>query len=330
MSTHSEPTPRPRTPRHAPSVTPVRPKNRLIFDLLHGSAGPEEAVIEEARALRMDLSQPRAVVLVDASDYALGPASREQGAERLAGVRARSREVVAAIVAFFKLPHEAICADLGDGVIAVLKASNSRNLDEWAQQPGSDVPAIPSWSNLTALKRAANDLLGQLMAQTGEAISIGIGRYHPGISGLAASFTDARTALTLGGRLYGPNRVHCLDDLGIGAFVGLEDERTKIDLAHHLLSPLDHEYELIETLEAFFAADCSPADAARRLRIHRNTLAYRLAKVASQTGLDPRRFDDAVLIRLALVLRGLGDRPSALLPHPAAPAPAQPDGRLGS
>jgi carbohydrate diacid regulator len=167
------------------------------------------------------------------------------------------------------------------------------------------------------------------MAQTGEAISIGIGRYHPGISGLAASFTDARTALTLGGRLYGPNRVHCLDDLGIGAFVGLEDERTKIDLAHHLLSPLDHEYELIETLEAFFAADCSPADAARRLRIHRNTLAYRLAKVASLTGLDPRRFDDAVQIRLALVLRGLGDRPIALVPHPPTPAPDQSDGRLG-
>jgi carbohydrate diacid regulator len=314
MATHAGTIARSLPTPHEPPEAPARPKNRFIFDLLHGLAGPEDAVIEEARSLRMDLAQPRAVILVDASDYALGPASGEVGEDRITGVRARSREVVAAIVAFFMLPHEAICADLGDGVIAVLKASNSRNLGGWVDAPESDVASTPSWANLAALKRAANDLLARLMAQTGESISIGIGRYHPGIAGLGSSFADARAALTLGRRLYGPNRVHCLDDLGIGAFVGLDDERTKIGLAHHLLSPLDHEQELLETLDAFFAADCSPALAAERLRIHRNTIAYRLAKVASLTGLDPRRFDDAVLIRIALVLRGLGDRPLASSP----------------
>lgn len=299
-----------------------RPKNRLIFDLLHGNASPEDEIVEEARSLGMDLTEPRAVILVDASDYALGPASRGPDLDGIAGitdVRARSREVVATIVAFFMLPHEAICADLGDGVIAVLKASNSRNLDGWLVEPASDVPATPSWANLTALKRAANDLLRQLIEQTGESVSIGIGRYHPGIAGLASSFADARAALTLGRRLDGPNRVHCLDDLGVGAFVGVEDERTKIELADHLLSPLDHEPQLLETLDEFFAADCSPALAARRLRIHRNTLAYRLAKVASLTGLDPHRFDDAVQIRLARVLRGLEGRPPA--PSPRARLP---------
>ena len=286
-----------------------RPKNRLIFDLLHGAAGREDEVLEEARHLRMDLSQPRAVILVDASDYALGSAFGESASARLGDVRVRTREVVAGIVDFFMLPHEAICADLGDGLIAVLKASNSRNLDEWILGPALDAPVSPSWANLSALKRAANDLLETLIAQTGEAMSIGLGRYHPGISGLTSSFSDARAALTLGRRLYGPNRVHCLDDLGIVALVGLEDERTKIGLAHHLLSPLDHEAELLETLDAFFAEDCSPAAAAKRLRIHRNTLAYRLAKIASLTGLDPRRFDDAVQIRLARVLRGLDTHP---------------------
>lgn len=301
--------------RGLPPPTP-RPKNRLIFELLHGGAGSEDEVVEEARSLGMDLSQPRAVILVDASDYALGPASQATGPDRIAETRARSREVIAAIVAFFMLPHEAICADLGDGLIAVLKASNSRNLDEWVDEPGADAPTSPSWSNLAALKRAANDLLTRLMERTGESVSIGIGRYHPGVAGLAASFLDARAALTLGRRLDGPNRAHCLDDLGIGAFVGLEDERTKIGLAHHLLSPLGGEPELLETLDAFFAADCSPALAANRLGIHRNTVAYRLAKVASLTGLDPHRFDDAVQIRLARVLRGLDARPSP----PPAPA----------
>ena len=299
--------------RRVHRLTAPRPKNQLIFDLLQGTAGTEDEVIEEARALGMDLSQPRAVILIDASDYVLGPAIHAHKGHRILDPRARSREVIAALVTFFKLPHEAICGDLGDGVITVLKASNSRNLDDWVDAPGKDVPGTASWANLGALKRATSDLLTQLRERTGESISIGVGRYHPGLTGLAASFIDARTALTLGRRLNGPNRVHCLDDLGIGAFVGLEDERTKIGLAHHLLSPLKGEPELLETLDAFFAANCAPAETVKRLGIHRNTLAYRLAKVASLTGLDPRRFDDAVLIRLARVLRGLDARPSASL-----------------
>jgi carbohydrate diacid regulator len=136
-------------------------------------------------------------------------------------------------------------------------------------------------------------------------MTVGIGRYHPGVCGLARSYQDARAALSLGSRFHGQNGVHCLDSLGIAAFVGVSDERTKIDLATYLLSPLDHEPELLETLNVFFAADCSPSQTAARVSIHRNTLSYRFDKITSLTGLDPRRFDDAVQIRLALLLRSL-------------------------
>ena len=39
-----------------------------------------------------------------------------------------------------------------------------------------------------------------------------------------------------------------------------------------------------------------------------DTLGYRLDKVALLTGLDPRHFDDAVQIRLSLLLRALQGR----------------------
>jgi len=90
--------------------------------------------------------------------------------------------------------------------------------------------------------------------------------------------------------------------LGIAAFVGLSDEQTKSDLARHLLSPLDHETELLETLDCFFGQNCSPSSTARLLCIHRNTLSYRLDKITSLTGLDPRQFEDAMQIRLARLL----------------------------
>jgi carbohydrate diacid regulator len=87
--------------------------------------------------------------------------------------------------------------------------------------------------------------------------------------------------------------------------VGVADEQTKVDLAKYLLSPLDHEPELLTTLATFFTENCCPSLTARRLSVHRNTLSYRFDKITSLTGLDPRKFDQAVQIRLALLLRSL-------------------------
>jgi carbohydrate diacid regulator len=148
-----------------------------------------------------------------------------------------------------------------------------------------------------------------LRSDTRAPLSIGIGRYHSGLLGLGRSYKDARAALSLGRRFHGHNQVHCLDGLGIASFVGVSDERTKVDLARYLLSPLDHEPELLTTLDTFFAHDCCPSLTAEQLHIHRNTLGYRLDKIASLIGLDPRTFDDAVQIRLSLVLRSLQDDP---------------------
>ncbi|WP_274366142.1 PucR family transcriptional regulator [Paenibacillus thermotolerans] len=60
--------------------------------------------------------------------------------------------------------------------------------------------------------------------------------------------------------------------------------------------------ELVVTLEAFFLENCNVSDTAKRLYIHRNTLLYRLDKFKQETGLDVKLFDDAVLVKLALML----------------------------
>ena len=288
-----------------PSQPEIR--NKFIYDLLNGSAGDRAAVLREAKLLGMDLAPPRAVILIDAADFVRGgtaPRPELPPAE----VRRRSQLVVASVVGFFYLPDDTICAASGDGEVAVLKASDSKNLENWVDAADDPEPG-PSWANLAALKRAGRALLTRLRHDTGAVVNIGIGRYHPGLRGLAHSYADARAALSLGRRFQGQNRVHCLDGLGIPAFVGLADERTKVGLATHLLSPLDHEPGLLASLDVFFAEDCCPSAVAARLGIHRNTLGYRLDKVASMTGLDPRRFDDAVQIRLALIVRSLGDAP---------------------
>lgn len=279
-------------------------KDKFIHDLLRGQIGDEGDVQREAQILGMDFTRPRAVILIDSAEFILGADGLDRPEVSEVQRRRRAQLVIASVVGFFALPDDTICAYIGDGDVAVLKASSTQDLEAWTDDDSPEQPAA-SWANLSALKRAADALLARLRRDTGANVTIGIGRYHPGIRGLAHSYQDARAALSLGRRFHGQNRAHCLDGLGMAAFVGVADERTKIDLARHLLSPLDHAADLLETLDVYFAEDCCPSTAAARLAIHRNTLSYRLDKVALLTGLDPRRFDDAVQIRLALLVRAL-------------------------
>jgi carbohydrate diacid regulator len=276
-------------------------QQRFIESVLRDPNLAEADILLGGQIFGIDLTRPRAVILVDAADYIL-----ERGAEpntNEARDQQRAKAVITCIATYFSLPRDTICAYIGNGEVAILKASSSRDLAGWVEQQDNANWGTMSWANLSALKRAAEGLLQTLQREIRSEITIGIGRYHPGIRGLARSYQDARAALSLGVQFEGANQVHCLDRLGIASFVGVADERTKIDLSAHLLSPLDHAPELIETLDAFFAENCCPSSTATRLAIHRNTLRYRLDKIASLTGLDPRTFDDAVQIRLALVVR---------------------------
>ncbi|MGI6605368.1 MAG: PucR family transcriptional regulator [bacterium] len=65
--------------------------------------------------------------------------------------------------------------------------------------------------------------------------------------------------------------------------------------------------DLIRTLEQFLSDNLNVSQAAKHLFLHRNTLLYRLAKIRRLTGLDPRNFDEAMQLKLALMLWSQND-----------------------
>jgi carbohydrate diacid regulator len=281
-------------------------KNKFIYDTLHGRITDPEVLQREAQILGMDLSQPRSIILINARDYVY-PHDRDgllSGESAQLRAQQRARFVISSIVSFFELPDDTICAYIGDGEIVVLKSISRQTLRPWSAD-GDDAPSTGSWVDLHALRRAATGLLKRLRNDSRASISIGIGRYHSGVDGLARSYNDARIALTVGTRYHGEDRVHSIDDLGLAAFVGGADERTKRDLAAHLLNPLQQEPDLLETLSAYMEEGCCPSLAVARLAIHRNTLGHRLQKISTLVGLDPRKFDDAIQLRLAMLVLSL-------------------------
>lgn len=62
------------------------------------------------------------------------------------------------------------------------------------------------------------------------------------------------------------------------------------------------EPETLETINIFFSNDLNVSETARQLFIHRNTLMYRLDKVKRLTGLDIKKFDQAIIFKLAMLV----------------------------
>lgn len=63
--------------------------------------------------------------------------------------------------------------------------------------------------------------------------------------------------------------------------------------------------ELIVTAEEFLENSLNVSETSRKLYLHRNTLTYRLDKIENETGLNLRKFSDAVIFRLVVLLKNL-------------------------
>ena len=61
--------------------------------------------------------------------------------------------------------------------------------------------------------------------------------------------------------------------------------------------------ESISTVLSFFENNLNISETSKKIFMHRNTLIYRLDKINKLTGLDIRKFDDAMTMHVLLVIR---------------------------
>ena len=135
---------------------------------------------------------------------------------------------------------------------------------------------------------------------------IGIGTVASHLRELADSFKEAQVAIEVGKVFDTEKTIINYENLGIGRLIyQLPTTLCEIFLSEvfkkNSIDTLDQ--ETLFTINKFFENNLNVSETSRKLFVHRNTLVYRLEKIKKLTGLDLREFDDAIIFKVALMVK---------------------------
>lgn len=135
---------------------------------------------------------------------------------------------------------------------------------------------------------------------------VGIGTPIANVKDLATSFKEAQIAMEVGKVFDTEQTIISYDHLGIARLIyqlptTLCEMFLKEVFKQGSIESLDS--ETLFTIQRFFENNLNVSETSRGLFVHRNTLVYRLEKIKKLTGLDLREFDDAIVFKVALMVR---------------------------
>lgn len=122
---------------------------------------------------------------------------------------------------------------------------------------------------------------------------------------VSKSYKEAKMALDVGKIFYMEKAINAYNTLGIGRLI----YQLPINLCRIFMKeifgdniPDDLDDEMLTTVQKFFDNNLNVSETSRQLYVHRNTLVYRIEKLHQSTGLDIRKFDDALTFKIALMV----------------------------
>ena len=154
-------------------------------------------------------------------------------------------------------------------------------------------------------RRRVDSLLSKMNDSNRLRVRIALGNYFTGPGSIARSYRTARTTLAVGKQRMAEQRTFYYQDLMLPVLLdslrgGWQADELKRPLAR--LKLMDGNGLLLRTLTAWFLHNVQPTATAKALYIHRNTLEYRLNRIAELTGLNLSNFDDRLLLYISLQL----------------------------
>ncbi len=156
------------------------------------------------------------------------------------------------------------------------------------------------------IEKLARSISDSLSTELYTHVLVGIGTAVEGIRDLARSFKEAQISLEVGKVFDTEKTIISYENLGIARLI-YQLPTTLCEMFLHEIfkrGSIDSlDYETLFTIQRFFENNLNVSETSRKLFVHRNTLVYRLEKIKKLTGLDLREFDDAIVFKVALMVK---------------------------
>jgi purine catabolism regulator len=171
--------------------------------------------------------------------------------------------------------------------------------------------AIDSSTPVQSARQLADDIRSEIRREYPDArVAIGIGSVANRVNNWRASYREAAQAADIARRLKSDTALF-IGDLGIYTFLAHPDYRDDLRALRdstigNLINYEERQRaDLLQTLEAFFQCHGNHTQTAELLSVHRNTLFYRMNRIAEITGLDLNQPDVRLAVHLALKIHRL-------------------------
>ncbi len=145
--------------------------------------------------------------------------------------------------------------------------------------------------------------------EVGVNVKIAIGSTVKSVLELGVSFSQAVSAFRMSKMLGSKGEIHSFKEFML---IKMLEDLPKHKLSENLQTLMDlsakeifSDEEMLETAEEFLESSLNTSETSRKLYLHRNTLIYRLDKIEKATGLNIRKFSDAITFRLITILSNL-------------------------
>ncbi len=263
-----------------------RVRGEFLEDLLHGTYGDESAAQRRARHVGYPLHGGHIVMLVDIDDFRGFNRARQISED---AIQALKRDFLRRVTAVVRASYQrALLLGRSDQVVALLPL-------------GADTVDHQARSHALGLQ------IRQAIADWKPGFTVSVGFSAPGEApaGIAPALREVTSVMESLARFKRWSQVVAVPELGLtGLLAAVSDERL-VDYSRRHLGPLmQHDTArkgaLVATLRAYLETG-EQQQAAQRLRIHANTLRYRLDRIREITGLDLE--DPETRLNLAVALR---------------------------
>jgi carbohydrate diacid regulator len=164
---------------------------------------------------------------------------------------------------------------------------------------------VASQNAYVEVQQTAQIMVDMLNSEAMLKAKVAYGTIVPELKEVSKSYKEAKMALDVGKIFYVEKPITAYNTLGIGRLI----YQLPVNLCRMYINeifgdelPEELDDEMLMTVQKFFDNNLNVSETSRQLYVHRNTLVYRIEKLHQATGLDVRKFDDALTFKIALMV----------------------------